>query len=303
MIERSVVQGIIVPIITPVDEQENLDIDRLRRLVNHVIENGVHGILAFGSNSEFYMFDDEDMFTALDVIIEETAGRVPVYFGIGAIRTRKCIQLAKEAAKRNIAAISVLQPMFIKPTDKALYNHFKAIAESISDMAMLLYNNPGRCGYGIPIKVVVDLAHHVPNIIGIKDSSGDITNCSELVRLTRSIDFRVLTGKDTIIYPGLCMGAVGSVCSTANMYTNLVSSIYNLYVDGEFEKALEAQFRLNPIRLSQDPASFPAATKDMANLMGLDVGRSILPTETTEGTILQAMKEAMHTGGFLEILD
>ncbi|MBD3949107.1 dihydrodipicolinate synthase family protein [Tuanshanicoccus lijuaniae] len=303
MIERSVVKGIIVPLITPVDEQENLDVERLRKIVNHVIDNGVHGILAFGSNSEFYMFDDEDMFTALDVILEEAAGRVPVYFGIGAIRTRKCIQLAKEAAKRDIAAISVLQPMFIKPTDKALYNHFKAIANSVPHTAMLLYNNPGRCGYGMPLKVVLDLAHDVPNIIGIKDSSGDITNCSELVRLTRDVDFRVLTGKDTTIYPGLCMGAVGSVCSTANMYTQLVSSIYDFYVEGELDKALEAQFRLNPIRLSQDPASFPAATKDMANLMGLDVGKSILPTEATEGNILKAMKEAMHTGGFLETLD
>lgn len=303
MISREEIKGIIVPIITPVDDQENLDEKRLRKIVNHVIDNGIHGILAFGSNSEFYMFEDEDQFRALDIILEETAGRVPVYFGIGAIRTRKCVQLAKEAAKRNISAISILQPMFIKPTDKALYNHFKTIAESVPDTAVLLYNNPGRCGYGMPLKVVIDLAHNVPNILGIKDSSGDITNCSELVRLTRDINFRVLTGKDTTIYPGLCIGAVGSVCSTANMFTRLVSGIYDKYVAGDLEGALESQFKLNPIRLSQDPASFPAATKDMANLMGMDVGKSILPTEATEGNILIAMKEAMYTGGFLETLD
>lgn len=299
MFKRENVKGIVVPIITPVDDDENIDDRRLRKIVSHVIENGVHGILAFGSNSEFYMFEPDEMFHALDIILDEAAGRVPVYFGIGAIRTRKCIALAQEAVKRDIAAISVLNPMFIKPTAEALYHHFKAIADSVPDTAMLLYNNPGRSGYTIPLDIIVRLAHDVSNIIGIKESSGDITFCSELVRQTQDVNFRVLTGKDTVVFPGLCVGAVGSVCSTANMYTRLVSSIYDYYVTGDYEKSLDAQFKLNPIRLSQDAASFPAATKDMANLMGMDVGKSVLPTETTTGSALEAMKVEMRKGGFL----
>ncbi|RLY04890.1 dihydrodipicolinate synthase family protein [Streptococcus hillyeri] len=297
--DRNTVKGIVVPIITPVDDNENIDDVRLRKIVNHVIENGVHGILAFGSNSEFYMFETDEMLHALDVIIEETAGRVPVYFGIGAIRTRKCVQIAQEATKRDIAAISVLNPMFIKPTSEALYNHFKTIAESVSETAVLIYNNPGRSGYSVPLDIIVRLAHDVDNIVGIKDSSGDITFCSELIRQTQDVDFRVMTGKDTTVFPGLCVGAVGSVCSTANMYTKLVSSIYDHYVAGNIKESLAAQFRLNPIRLSQDAASFPAATKDMANLMGLDVGKSILPTEASTGTVLENMKAEMRKGGFL----
>lgn len=303
MIDREEIKGIIVPIVTPVDENEDLDEQRMRNIVNHVIDTGVHGILAFGSNSEFYMFEDEEMFRALDIIIEETDGRVPVYFGLGAIRTRKSVQLAQEAAKRDIMAISILQPMFIKPTDKALYNHFETIANSVSDTAVLLYNNPGRCGYNIPKGVISDLAHNVSNIVGIKDSSGDITFTSEIIRLTKDVNFRVLTGKDTVIYAGLCMGAVGSVCSTANMFGELVNSIYDLYVEGKYEEALEAQYRLNPIRLSQDGASFPAAAKDMSNLMGLDVGESIRPTEATDGDILRQMKQAMYEGNFLDSVD
>lgn len=299
MIDRNTVKGIVVPIITPVDDNENIDDVRLRKIVNHVIENGVHGILAFGSNSEFYMFETDEMLHALDVIIEETAGRVPVYFGIGAIRTRKCVKIAQEAAKRDVAAISVLNPMFIKPTSEALYNHFKTIAESVSETAVLIYNNPGRSGYSVPLDIIVRLAHDVDNIVGIKDSSGDITFCSELIRQTQDVNFRVMTGKDTVVFPGLCVGAVGSVCSTANMYTKLVSSIYDHYVAGNIKESLAAQFRLNPIRLSQDAASFPAATKDMANLMGLDVGKSILPTEASTGTVLENMKAEMRKGGFL----
>ncbi|SHF03106.1 4-hydroxy-tetrahydrodipicolinate synthase [Atopostipes suicloacalis DSM 15692] len=303
MINREDIKGIIVPIVTPVDDNEDLDEQRMRKIVNHVIDTGVHGILAFGSNSEFYMFEDEEMLQALDIIIDETAGRVPVYFGMGAIRTRKAVELAQKAVNRDIAAVSILQPMFIQPTDKALYNHFETIAQSIPDTAVLLYNNPGRCGYGIPKQVISDLAHNVSNIVGIKDSSGDITFTSEIIRLTKDVDFKVLTGKDTVIYAGMCMGAVGSVCSTANMFGELVNSIYDLYIEGKYEEALEAQYKLNPIRLSQDGASFPAAAKDMSNLMGLDVGKSIRPTEATDGEVLKKMQEAMYEGGFLDLVE
>src|SRR5699024_3053245 len=109
MINREDIKGIIVPIVTPVDDNEDLDEQRMRKIVNHVIDTGVHGILAFGSNSEFYMFEDEEMLQALDIIIDETAGRVPVYFGMGAIRTRKAVELAQKAVNRDIAAVSILQ--------------------------------------------------------------------------------------------------------------------------------------------------------------------------------------------------
>lgn len=294
------IKGIIVPLLTPVDKEENIDEAKLRLMVNHVIENGVHGILAFGSNSEFYMFDDEEMFDGLRIILEEVAGRVPVFFGIGEIRTRNCIRLAKRAQEYDIAGISILQPMFIKPTEEALFNHFKKIAESVSTTPVLLYNNPGRAGYTMSADLVERLAHEINNIVGMKDSSGDITQLSEFIRRNRDIDFKVLSGKDTIIYAGMSIGAVGSVCSTANMYPQLVSGIYDKFVAGNYKDALEDQFKLNPIRLSQDPCSFPAATKDMANLMGMDVGSSILPTEATKGKNLENMKAIMRESGFLD---
>lgn len=293
------IKGIIVPLITPVDAEEKIDETRLRKIVNHVIDHGVHGILAFGSNSEFYMFEDEEMLQATRIICEEANGRVPVFFGMGKIRTSHSVALAKKAAELPVAGISILQPMFIKPTDEALYNHFRTIAEAVPETMVLLYNNPGRAGYTMSLPVVRRLAHDVANIVGMKDSSGDVTYLSEVIRQNQDVDFRVMAGKDTIVYPALAVGAVGSVCSTANMYTGLVAGIYDKFVAGDLKGALENQFKLNPIRLSQDAASFPAATKDMANLMGLDMGASILPTEATTGVILEKMKNEMKAGGFL----
>ncbi|MBS1451722.1 MAG: dihydrodipicolinate synthase family protein, partial [Oscillospiraceae bacterium] len=166
--------GIIVPILTPLDAQENVDEARLRRQVDFVIEGGVNGILLFGSNGEFYMTEEDEMAHCLDVVLGQTAGRVPVYFGIGAIRTGKCIRLAKMAQDHGADAISVLQPMFLKPTEDELYLHFRSIAESAPELPMLLYNNPGRTGYTLSANLVERLAD-VANIAGMKDSSGDLT--------------------------------------------------------------------------------------------------------------------------------
>ncbi|RKQ34335.1 dihydrodipicolinate synthase family protein [Oceanobacillus halophilus] len=293
------IKGIIVPIITPVDENEHIDEVKLRFMVDHVIENGVHGILAFGSNGEFYMFDDEELENAFEIIMDQTNGRVPVYFGIGAIRTRKAIQLAKMAEAHGAFGVSILQPMFVKPTYEELYDHFKAVSEAIPNTPVLLYNNPGKTGYTMTANLVDQLAHNLPNIVGMKDSSGDFSLLSEYIRRTRDIEFNVLAGKDTLIFPGLCMGATGAVCSTANMFGPLVTSIYNKYVQGDVQGALEAQFTLNPIRISQDNASFPAATKDMSNLLGLDVGNPVLPIKSSQGEVLENMKNKIEESELL----
>ncbi len=294
------IKGIIVPILTPIDDQENIDEKRLRAQVNHVIEGGVHGILAFGSNGEFYMFDYEETKFGLEIMIDEAKGRVPIYYGIGDIRTRNCIRLAKMARGVGADGISVLQPMFLKPTQEELYDHFRTIADAVPGMPMLLYNNPGRTGYTMSGDLVERLAHEVENIVGMKDSSGNFTQLSEFIRRTRDIDFKVMGGKDTLIYAGLCVGAVGSVCSTANMFPELVCGIYNKYMAGDYKGALEDQFILNPVRISQDKASFPVATKDMSKLMGLDIGEPVLPNKSSSGVILENMKNEMIKARLLD---
>ena len=152
------IKGVVVPILTPIDEEEKIDEARLRDQVDYVIEGGVLGILAFGSNGEFYVVEEDEMERGLKIMLDQAAGRVPVYFGIGAISTKKCCRLAKMAVEAGAAGISVLQPMFLKPTEAELYNHFKTIAESVPETPMLLYNNPGRVGYTMSAGLVERLA-------------------------------------------------------------------------------------------------------------------------------------------------
>ena len=294
------IKGIIVPILTPIDGEERIDEPRLRDQVDYVINGGVSGVLAFGSNGEFYMVEEDEMERGLKIMVAQAAGRVPVYFGIGAISTKKCCRLAKMAAANGAAGVSVLQPMFLKPTYQELFLHFKAVAESVPGVPMLLYNNPGRVGYTLSADLVDELAHKVDNIVGMKDTSGDITLTSEFIRRTRDVDFKVFGGKDTLLYASLCHGAVGGVCTAANFMPKLITDVYNKFVAGDLKGSLEAQFKLNPVLLAMDPASFPVAAKDMAKLRGRDVGVPYLPTlPTPEGAVKEGFRRTMAAAGLL----
>ena len=295
--DKSLIKGVVVPILTPIDENERIYEEKLRSQVDYVIEGGVLGILAFGSNGEFYMVEEDEMERGLEIMISQSNGRVPVYFGIGAISTKKCVRLAKMAIKKGAYGISVLQPMFLKPTEEELFLHFKTIADAVPSTPMLLYNNPGRVGYTMSANLVDRLAHEVENIVGMKDTSGDITQMEEFIRRTRDVDFKVFGGKDTLLYAALCHGAVGGVCTAANFMPHLITDVYNKFIAGDIKGSLEAQFKLNPVRLSMDAASFPVAAKDMANLVGRDVGvpyRPNLPTPEGKARdgIVAAMKKA-----------
>lgn len=294
------IKGVIVPIITCIDENERIDEARMRAHVDYVINGGLDGILAFGSNGEFYQIEEDEMERGLRIMVEQAAGRVPVYFGMGAISTRKCVRLAKMAAANGAAGISILQPMFLKPTEEELYRHFKTIAESVPETPVLLYNNPGRVGYTMSANLVEKLAHTVPNIVGIKDTSGDMTQTQEFIRRNRDVGFKVFGGKDTLLFASLCHGAVGGVCTAGNFMPELITDIYKKYVAGDIAGSLEAQFKLNPVRLAMDPASFPVAAKDMCVLRGLDVGPSYLPSlATPEGSVREGFRRTMIEAGLL----
>ena len=295
------IKGVVVPILTPIDADEKIDEAAFRRQIDYVIDGGMHGILVFGSNGEFYQIEEDEMERGLKIAVDQAAGRVPVYFGIGAINTKKCVRLARMAVENGAQAVSILQPMFLKPTQDELFLHFKTIAEAIPDTPVLLYNNPGRVGYGLTAALITKLAHEVKNIVGMKDTSGDITLTEECVRLNRDLNFKVFGGKDTLLYASLCVGAVGGVCTAGNFMPELIGAVYEKFAAGDLPGSLEAQFTLNPVRLSMDAASFPVAAKDMANLRGLAVGAPYLPSlPTPEGKALDNIKAAMRQAGLID---
>ena len=271
----------------------------MARVVNYIIDGGVHGILAFGSNGEFFAIDADEQRKALACMVKTADKRVPVYMGIAGITTKECVETAKMAKEENADGISILPPMFISPSEDELYAHIVTIAETVPDLPVLLYNNPGKVGYGLSVNLVNRLAD-VPNIVGIKDTSGNMTLTAEFIRTTRDKGFKVMAGKDTMILGSLAYGAVGAIASTANIVPELVVEIYDKYMAGDIEGACEAQFKLTPFRNTFDKVSFPAGTKDACNLIGLDVGNSIKPNTTASPEVLDEMREILTELGYIK---
>ena len=297
MMDTSFIHGIIPPVITPIDENERIDEKRFREQIEFLIQGGCSGVLVFGSNGEFYLIEDDELKNGLRIAVDQAAGRVPIFFGIGAISTKKCVKLAKMAFENGATAVSVLQPMYIKPDSRELYQHFRTVADAIAPKPMLIYNNPGRAGYGLTADLIVKLNDDCENIVGIKDTSGDMTLVEEIIRRTRHTNFRLLGGKDTLLFPTLVCGGYGGVCAMANIYPKLVVSIYEKFVAGDLDGAREAQYVMNPIRLSMDKSTFPVAAKAMCKATGRDMGVPYLPTlEPTEAG-WAAIKKALEEAG------
>lgn len=298
--DTSFIHGVIPPIVTPVDADECVEEQGLRRVIDHVIAGGVHGILVLGSNGEFFGLNHEQQQRAITITIDHVKGRVPVYIGIGAISTRECIKLARMAEEKEAQAITILPPMFLRPNEDELYEHFRAVAESTS-LPVLLYNNPDRVGTNISANLIERLAD-IPNIVGVKDSSGDLTLTAEYIRRTRDRGFKVMAGRDVMILGSLVYGAVGCVASTANIVPALVVKIYEKYREGDLKGALEAQYELAPLRMAFNLGSFPVATKDAANLIGLGVGNPIKPNISCSEADVMKIKDILRDLGVLQEL-
>lgn len=285
-------KGVIPPIITPVDAEENIDEEGLRSVIDHVIDGGVHGIFVLGSNGEFYALDFENQKRAVEITVNHVKGRVPVYAGTSAITTKECIKLAKMAEKAGADALTVLTPMFIQPNEKELYNHFEAIAQS-TNLPMLLYNNPGKTTNNISVSLLEKLAK-IDNIIGIKNTSFDFPQTIEYIRVTKDIpNFKVLSGSDYLIYGTLAYGGAGCVAGTANVAPRLVVDIYEKYMAGDYEGAMEAQYKLIPLRNTYNYGSFPVVMKDCLNLMGLKVGHPVKPIDHCSEERLQEIRKVL----------
>src|SRR5438094_6640288 len=176
------IHGIIPPVATPMRDNEDLDLPRLKWFLDHLIGSGVHAVFVLGTNSEFYALDEREKQEVIATTVDHVHGRVPVYAGTGAETTREAVRLTKMAEREGADGVSVITPYFVSPTQQEIYDHYRRIAEHTS-LPVILYNNPGTCG-GVKIEVdtVARLAQ-IPNIVAIKDSSGDLQNTNECLRV------------------------------------------------------------------------------------------------------------------------
>ncbi len=289
-------QGIIPAMVTPLTVDDKINEPALRKLTNYLIQGGVHGVFAVGSQGEFWALSAEEKQRVWAVVVEETNKRVPVYAGTAAITTRETITLTRLAEKVGVDAVSILTPFYVAPSDAELYDHYRAIAESTC-LPVMLYTNQARTGVKISPALLARLAK-IENIVGIKDSSGDLEQTAEYIRVSPS-DFAILMGRDTLIFAGLVYSAKGAIAATANVVPALVVSIYERFKAGDLEGAQRAQAALAPLRLAFSWGTFPVVIKEALDLIGMEGGPARAPVGPLSSEQRERLRGVLRDMGLL----
>lgn len=286
-------KGIVVPIVTPMNEDESINLEELRRQVDRQIEAGIHGIFPFGTNGEGYILSADEKKLVLQTVIDQVAGRVPVYAGTGAISTKETIEQSKMAEAAGADILSVITPWFAKASQHELIVHYEKVAEAVKT-PIVLYNIPMRTGNAIEPATVVELAK-VDNIIGAKDSSGDWDNLSAYIELTRDMDFGVLSGNDALILRALVAGAKGAIAGCANVYPKNMVGIYENWAKGDLEAAQRCQDAVAPLRACFKYGNPNTVVKIAVNLLGYPVGRCRAPFNYLSDEGIDALKATLES--------
>lgn len=235
------IKGSIVAIVTPMHEDGSLDLAAFRALIDFHVEQGTNGIVVAGTTGESPTVDVEEHELLIAEAVKHAAGRIPVIAGTGANSTREAIELAAFSKKAGADASLTVVPYYNKPTQEGLYRHFKAIAETV-DMPHILYNVPGRTVADMSNDTVLRLAQ-IPNIVGIKDATGNIERGSDLLQRAPE-GFAIYSGDDASTLALMLLGAHGTISVTANVAPKLMSEMCVAALNGEVARAREINFRL-----------------------------------------------------------
>lgn len=285
------IKGIITAMVTPFDENQEINSAATKQLVDRLINAGVDGIFILGTNGEFHLLTDDEKVRFAKLVIDEVNKRVPVYVGTGGNSTREVIALSKKMEALGADALSVITPFFLVPTQEEVIKHYKAIAEAVN-IPILLYNIPKNTGMNLEIETVAKLAK-VKNIAGIKDSSGKIENIQGYIDATKGEDFCVLSGSDSLILKALKLGATGAIAATSNLLAELDVSIYKNFLKGDMDAAEKAQQDIDVLRGILKLGTVPSVLKKSVELAGIPVGPARLPVTELDAESIEKIKEML----------
>lgn len=256
-----------VALITPFRKQETIDFSKLEPLINNLISNGVDYIVALGTTSEAATMTETERRALQDFIIETVGGRVPIMLGLGGNNTLAVRDAIANTNFDGISGILSVAPYYNKPNQRGLAQHFKQIAES-SPVPVVIYNVPGRTGVNIQAETTLQLADECPNIIGIKEASGNIAQVMQILR-NKPEKFMVISGDDSLTYPMCTMGASGVISVLANALPKEMSTMVKYAIKGDTNKALPLHFRMLPLMNAIFDEGNPTGIKALMEIQGL----------------------------------
>lgn len=286
-------EGVLPAIITPFREDGEVDEEGLRGNVEYFSAAGVAGIVPCGTTGESATLNFEEHKRVVEIAVE--SARVRVVAGTGSNNTREAVELTKHAEDAGADAALLITPYYNKPNDRGMLAHFRAVAES-SDLPLILYNVPGRTSINLKPELVAELAK-LENVIGIKEASGNLSQISAIIELTRDEEFFVLSGDDGLTLPIMALGGKGVISVVADVAPRKMVAMVDAMLKGDLEKARRLHYILSPLVSALFLETNPIPVKTATGMIGLAAGPLRLPLASMAEKNEMRLKEAVDLLG------
>lgn len=288
-------RGVYSAMITPFDKNERIDERACETIINWTIDKGVTGVFTVASTGESWALSVEEKIQLFQLTVAVVKRRVPVIAGVGAPSTRESVLLAEEAHKAGVDYLCAAPPSFVRPSQDEMTAHFATLAQA-TNTPLILYNIPMLAGNVLGTPAVKTLTSRFPQIVGIKDSGGDLTVLNDLL-IGRRPDFSVVTGIDTLVLPGLLAGSHGAILGSANVCPELSLEVLRLFEAGRLREASQVQNRLTRFWLAMGLGSFPAPVKAAMELIGLPAGAPRSPVPPLDAERREMLRRELQAMG------
>jgi 4-hydroxy-tetrahydrodipicolinate synthase len=287
-------EGVLPAIITPFKRNSamDLDIQGLERNVDFLVSGGIHGIVPCGSTGESATLTFEEHEKVIEIVVNKVNGRIPVLAGTGSNNTAEAVRLTRAAKDIGANGVLIISPYYNKPNRSGLIKHYTKLADL--DLPVVMYNVPGRTGQNLEPDLVAELARH-PNIVAIKEASGNIGQISRIIEETQDEDFVVISGDDNITLPIMALGGAGVISVAANVDPERMVAMYEAMKQGEYQKALVLHFALSPLFRSMFIDTNPIPVKKAVELMGMAGGPVRLPLDDLDEKRTDQLRKILAT--------
>ena len=287
-------EGVLPAIITPFKRNPamGLDISGLERNIEFLMSCGIHGIVPCGSTGESATLTFEEHEKVVQITVDKVKGRIPVIAGTGSNNTAEAVRLTKAAKDIGADGVLVISPYYNKPNRSGLIKHYTKLADL--DIPVIMYNVPGRTGQNLEPDLVAELAQH-PNIVAIKEASGNISQISRIIEDTQDDEFAVISGDDNITLPIMALGGAGVISVAANVDPSRMVAMFETMKQGDYQKALVLHFALSPLFRSMFIDTNPIPVKKAVELLGMAGGPVRLPLDELDTKKTEQLRKVLAT--------
>ena len=294
---RRTFQGSLVAMVTPFNDGRVDDV-KLRELVEFHVANGTDGLVPCGTTGESPTLTHDEHKRVVEIVIQQARGRIPVVAGTGSNSTAEAIELTRHAAQAGAAGALLVTPYYNRPTQQGLYAHFRAVAEAVPDLPLIVYNIQGRTAVNVETETLARLAE-IPNIVGVKEASGSLDQMTAVI-LACGPDFTVLSGDDNLTLPLMSVGGRGVISVVGNFLAREVADVTHAALEGDWKRARDLHLKLYPVCKAMFIETNPIPVKEAMAMLGMIRAEWRLPMCSMTPANREKLRQALLQAGVLK---